>query len=819
MKTQMTAIVVLTAVLLAAKSQVTAGETAPQNMALIPAGTFQMGDAFNEGTSAELPVHSVYVSAFYMDKTEVSKASWEVSWGEVYQWATNHSYSFDNIGFSKYDFHPVVGINWYDAVKWCNARSEKEERVPAYYTDATQTTVYRRGQVDIQNDWVKWNAGYRLPTEAEWEKAARGGLNEKRFPWGNTINDSQANYNSNRAFDYDLSKWFGYNQTYCGFPDNGFPCTSPPVSFVSNGYELYNMVGNVWEWCWDWYDSSYYSFSPETNPKGDSSGLYRVIRGGSWRNYAQFCRSANRGNSAPGKRGDNAGFRTVLPSTIPDLIQVIETRPPQPTYGVCPNKENGKDSLVVVTHGRVPRGLFETSPPANVLWVDEMLDVISKNLISQGHNNWQVSSYNWIKKAWTTKVELLLGITLDRAKDEGENLGKCIVGQGFAHIHLIAHSAGAALIQVASETIKSLRPDITVHLTFLDAYIGLTYGGRQKYGEGANWADSYYSRDPDTGDILTGLTGGSLKHAYNIDVTWLDPNKHSLGTYRSSWNGEVEECYETVTHHEWSHEFYLKTITQSWGDAKGFGFPLSKEGGNWDFALNQYKVGNNPSLVLGNPDPSCIPDMTLPPPDWNPILDFARPLLIRSSTGTSQVSDRGVTLTTGSPVWLAVPVQVTNALNLLSFETKFLSGSGAEGLLSVYWNTNTVGSVDERVVLPDLRQYTFTLPNTTINGSHLLGFRLDSFSGVTSSVLVTNVSLGFVGIKQPFSLEVINARTNRLQILRLNGPSGFNYRVEASTNLVDWKTIAILVNTNGVVRFVDPTSTNTPSRFYRAVVP
>jgi formylglycine-generating enzyme required for sulfatase activity len=88
----------------------------------------------------------------------------------------------------------VVVVDWYDVVKWCNARSEMEGRTPAYYTSAEQTTVYRSGQTDVDNAWVNWTAGYRLPTEAESEKAARGGASGQRFPWGDTISWGQANY-------------------------------------------------------------------------------------------------------------------------------------------------------------------------------------------------------------------------------------------------------------------------------------------------------------------------------------------------------------------------------------------------------------------------------------------------------------------------------------------------------------------------------------------------------------------------------------------------------------------------------------------------
>jgi len=222
--------------------------TVPTNMVLIPAGEFQMGDTFGDGWSNELPVHTVYVSAFYMDRTEVTKAHWD----EVYQWAVGHGYSFDNAGswygglnYSKGANHPVHLINWYDAVKWCNARSEREGRTCAYYTDSGLSQPYRKGRIP---PYVRWDRGCRLPTEAEWEKAARGGLSGKRFPWGDTITHSQANYYSLTDYSYDVSSTRGYHPTYA---TGGEPYTSPVGSFSANEYGLYDMAGNVYEWCWD----------------------------------------------------------------------------------------------------------------------------------------------------------------------------------------------------------------------------------------------------------------------------------------------------------------------------------------------------------------------------------------------------------------------------------------------------------------------------------------------------------------------------------------------------------------------------------------
>jgi len=308
---KMKAISTLAMVLLGAACGVPAAPLAAAGMALIPAGTFMMGDAFNDGNPSELPVHQVYVSAFYMDRYDVTKALWD----SVYLWATNHGYSFDNAGLGKAPNHPVHTVNWYDAVKWCNARSEKEGLTPCYYTSAGRTTVYQSGQIDLANSCVKWTAnGYRLPTEAEWEKAVRGGANGHRFPWTNTdtISHSQANYYSSSRYSYDISPTRGYHPAF----NDGVPTYTSPVGyFPPNGYGLYDMVGNIWQWCWDRVDGKWYSQPGATqkDTRGPDVGHVRVMRGGSFHRFALNCRCANR--SLAGDSPDFAflvfGFRCV----------------------------------------------------------------------------------------------------------------------------------------------------------------------------------------------------------------------------------------------------------------------------------------------------------------------------------------------------------------------------------------------------------------------------------------------------------------------------------------------------------------------------
>lgn len=278
-----------------------AGTLTADGMALIPSGSFIQGDTLDSETDA-VPTN-IYVSAFYMDTNLVSLAQWQ----SVYSYATGKGYGFDNIGSGKATNHPVQTVNWYDAVKWCNARSWYASLAPVYYTDAGLTQVYTNKDTDTV--YINNSAnGYRLPTEAQWEKAARGGLTGQRFPWGLTISENQANYYADtNDYAYDLSPYDGVNTN---FLSPIFPYSSPVGYFSANGYGLYDMAGNVWEWCSDWYGTNY--TQPTTNnPTGPASGTQRVIRGGAWINFAYDARCAYRGTYFPNSAVDFVGFRCI----------------------------------------------------------------------------------------------------------------------------------------------------------------------------------------------------------------------------------------------------------------------------------------------------------------------------------------------------------------------------------------------------------------------------------------------------------------------------------------------------------------------------
>ncbi len=218
----------------------------PRGMVHIPAGTFRMGS--DNGLENERPIHEVWLDDYFIDATEVSNREYR-----AFCDATRRPYPpnprWDHRYFTGQPDHPVLNVTWFDA-----------------------------------EAYARW-AGKRLPTEAEWEKAARGGLEGCDYPWGNAIDPSLANYDTQ--------------------------ATCPVGTFAANGYGLHEIVGNVWEWCADWYDGSYYSTSPRESPTGPGSGSDRVVRGGSIDGTYRTLRISYRHWMQPVRRSSDVGFRCV----------------------------------------------------------------------------------------------------------------------------------------------------------------------------------------------------------------------------------------------------------------------------------------------------------------------------------------------------------------------------------------------------------------------------------------------------------------------------------------------------------------------------
>jgi formylglycine-generating enzyme required for sulfatase activity len=243
-----------------ASAQATAGKALDDGYGpyvYVPAGPFTMGDTFGDGDRREQPAHVVEVDAFYISKYEVTNAQWrrfrdDPGYDDPKLWPDGRVLPKTQIpywtqpqnhggGTPDSDEYPVLGVNWDGATAYCRWLSAKTGKT------------------------------YRLPTEAEWEKAARG-TDKRRYPWGNEIDRTRANYAGGQAFDTGRP---------VGFYDGSVRGELRTQSNASP-YGAFDMAGNVMEWVQDWYQRDYYQSSPKRNPKGPDTGAYRVLKGGTF---------------------------------------------------------------------------------------------------------------------------------------------------------------------------------------------------------------------------------------------------------------------------------------------------------------------------------------------------------------------------------------------------------------------------------------------------------------------------------------------------------------------------------------------------------
>ncbi|MBI4401673.1 MAG: formylglycine-generating enzyme family protein [Nitrospirae bacterium] len=233
------------------EAEAVTGDAAP--MALIPAGEFWMGVDGPIGLDDERPRHKVWLEAFAMDHYEVTTSRYArflAATGRTPPWL------WESVNLAIHGDRPVIGVDWYDADTYC-----------------------------------RW-AGKRLPTEAEWEKAARG-TDERRYPWGNQVPTAEL---ANHA----VGARFSYSQAL--MPVGRYDKAASP-------FGLYDMAGNVWEWVQDWYDGGYYERSPERNPIGPEQGQFKVLRGGSWSELPKYLLTYGRFKLPPTTRNSYTGFR------------------------------------------------------------------------------------------------------------------------------------------------------------------------------------------------------------------------------------------------------------------------------------------------------------------------------------------------------------------------------------------------------------------------------------------------------------------------------------------------------------------------------
>jgi len=252
---------------------VTAQSRFPNDFVLIKGGTFTMGSPANEPERQnDETQHRVTVGDFYIDKYSVTQKEYQELMG-------------GNPSENKGNNLPVENVTWFDAVRYCNARSTKEGLTPAY---------------TISGETVTWNraaSGYRLPTEAEWEYACRAGTTTP-FNTGNNITDKEANcYNH-----------YGYNNNSSGRVTGGARGSTAPVgSYQANRWGLFDMHGNTADWCWDWYGE--YQTTAQNNPQGPQDGTLKVNRGGGFNDFPKHIRSAYRAAMPPDNASFNIGFR------------------------------------------------------------------------------------------------------------------------------------------------------------------------------------------------------------------------------------------------------------------------------------------------------------------------------------------------------------------------------------------------------------------------------------------------------------------------------------------------------------------------------
>ena len=286
-------------------------------MVSVPGGTFLMGDNVGDGRSDEKPVHRVTVSDFALSKYEVTvgqfrrfvaetgyrtsaerQGGWLV-WNGAF-WEHKRNASWKKPYFPQTDRDPVVMVSWFDAVQFCNWLSRREGLAPFYAVDP-----------EVTGDWSA--DGYRLPTEAEWEFAARSRGLDMEYAWGN------AGPEGNVA-DETLKKTFPawHFEIWHGYAD-GHVYTAPVGSYPPNTIGLCDMSGNVWEWCADWYGS--YTAEAQSDPRGPAAGVTRCLRGGGWSDEPGALRVSFRGGRLPNGRGVNSGFRPALSRSVPAGVE------------------------------------------------------------------------------------------------------------------------------------------------------------------------------------------------------------------------------------------------------------------------------------------------------------------------------------------------------------------------------------------------------------------------------------------------------------------------------------------------------------------
>lgn len=726
----------------------------------------------------------------------------------------NYSFAFGINNKGQVVGHSTVGIGYYHACLWSNGSIQDLGTLGGLYSYAfgidDSGKILGASTISMQNNDQYpyfWQDGSSQIIETL-------GGGEPGYSMSNGMNNREELVGGGRVDGiYRAFKWsnistqvlstLGGTSRALGLNDNdqivgysNIPGIGDRICVWSNGviqdlgeygiaYDINNLGQIVG------YKGSIHAFLYQNGVKYDLNDLVETNISPGW--FLQQAHGINDKGQIVGEGSGPAGsIRAFLLDPLPEgWEEVIAEQPDSILYGALPDRMEGETNLVLITHGNNP----------DINWLRNLTNMVGQEL--QGTPGWRVASYEWEERA---NHPFNPGKSLSNAIEDGLKGGRKLATNGWEHIHMIGHSAGSGFIEYATRTITNISPNIVVHTTFLDSFVGYLKGQEEEYGASSDWSDSYFSK------TIQPRTKSILPNTYSVDVTDLDQVTHGVPVFLD-WL--LDPCTETIADHGWPYRFYSNTVTGTvTSEYKGFGYPLSKEGGNYDIAKILYPKGS--STNLGVP-PTCNDSIL----GRDMVEASVSPSAVPSyKIGTVLVNAGAIELRTASPSWISLALYLTNDADTVTFEAKYTTtNANPKGLLTSYWDTNILGQLDEEAVLPGLQRYTYRFPMSSANSTHMFGLRLDPLTNVSSSIIITNITYGLTGPREDFTLSVTTNTVGGKPIFELKGDAGFAYALEASTNLITWETIARLANTNGTVRFYDPSPNIYSQRFYRAVVP
>jgi hypothetical protein len=450
--------------------------------------------------------------------------------------------------------------------------------------------------------------------------------------------------------------------------------------------------------------------------------------------------------------GSGSGYRAGEPGTIENSTSPEQVYGPiQQIYPSIAGDLSNYENIVFITHGW--NGIFAT---ADHSWIDDMTNNFNSYFLGNNMPSWKAISYNWQEHAG--KWHDWASTSSENACKIGWTLGEQISSwPNCKHLHLVSHSAGAWMIDTISKIIKSNRPEITIHITFLDAYAPAGVIGVNTLGEHGDWVEHYVDHRRELGcsfgvvDLAGSVqsTNTTLDNAYNIDITGED-----TALLRTGWGA-----------HGWPKTWYDDTIPNSTPSVRSWGFASSLEGGkipSLELMQQAFPRGERESIppdFIPPPSIDHIKEMTSNPTYWGTYVpsysspadvEFDETQLIINSGETVQALQAmslsvTATETTGAMPsdisWFYIKIDANELVNALSFDSEFTSLAGAESILDVYWEDQLIGSIDERYVFDGVQKYIYFLPEIYQPGSYKLAFKLATYNDTVSSIEIDNFRL------------------------------------------------------------------------------